>query len=246
VADRASALLEGVSLKKAQDAAAYGDMSAEAEGDMVRISSSGVAAHAAFAEGSRNAIHALALALSEQKLVSGPALEAMSFIAAAFADIYGTGLDINFEDDVSGKTSCIGGMAFMEGTVFTQDINVRYAIKTDTGDLRRKLEARCAAHGFKVTMFHDSEPVYIPRDKPVVAVLNDCVAEYYGPRFSPYVMGGGTYARRVPNALAFGPGTNEKTPFGGGHQPDEGVNIQTLLTAARVYILALFRLDRIL
>jgi succinyl-diaminopimelate desuccinylase len=247
VADRASALLGGVSLEKAQKAlAGYKEISAEAEGGLVRVNSIGVAAHAAFAEESVNAIRILALALSEQKLITGPALEAMSFIASAFADIYGTGLEIAFEDDISGKTSCIGGMALMEGTVFTQDINVRYAITTDVEDLRRKLEACCAGHGFKVTMFHDSKPSYVPLDNPVIGALNDCVAEFYGGRFSPYVMGGGTYARKIPNAVGFGPGTREKTPFGGGHQPDEGVNIQNLLTAFKIYILALLRLDNML
>jgi succinyl-diaminopimelate desuccinylase len=247
VADRASALLTGVCPEKAKAAlAAYKDIRAEAEGDLVRVHATGIAAHAAFAEESVNAIQTLALALSEQKLVTGPALEAMGFIASAFADIYGTGLDIAFEDDISGKTSCIGGMAFMEGTVFTQDINVRYAIKTDVEDLRRKLEACCAGHGFRVTMFHDSRPSYIPRDKPVIGVLDGCVAEFYGDRFSPYVMGGGTYARKIPNAVGFGPGTREKTPFGGAHQPDEGVSIDNLLTAFRVYVLALLRLDNML
>jgi succinyl-diaminopimelate desuccinylase len=134
----------------------------------------------------------------------------------------------------------------MDGTIFTQDINVRYAIKTDVDDLRRRLEARCAGHGFTVTLFHDSKPAYTPKEKPVITALNDCVAEFYGDLFSPYVMGGGTYARKIPNAVGFGPGTKEKTPFGGGHQPDEGVSIQNLLTAAKVYILALFRLDKIL
>jgi succinyl-diaminopimelate desuccinylase len=247
VADRASALLCGVGLERAKEAlAAYKNISAGAEGDLVRVNATGIAAHAAFAEESVNAIGILALALAEQRLVQGPALEAMNFIASAFADIYGTGLDIAFEDDISGKTSCIGGMAFMEGTVFTQDINVRYAIRTDVEDLRKRLEARCAEHGFKLSFFHDSKPAYTPPDSPVIGVLNDCVAEFYGDRFSPYIMGGGTYARKIPNAVGLGPGTREKTPFGGGHQPDEGVNIQNLLTAARVYILALLRLDGIL
>ncbi|MCL2058464.1 MAG: Sapep family Mn(2+)-dependent dipeptidase, partial [Oscillospiraceae bacterium] len=101
VADRAVAVISGFSLTDVQKAVAgYGDITArEAEdnnggtkglGRCVELTAVGVARHAAFPEGSVNAIQRLALALSEQGLVTGAALGAMQFIAGALADNWGT------------------------------------------------------------------------------------------------------------------------------------------------------------
>lgn len=246
VADRAEAVLSGVNLADAQKALeGYDNISAAADGGNVKVVAIGTAAHAAFPEGSVNAIWTLAKALSEQKLVTGPALEAMSFITAAFVDNYGTGLGMDFEDDISGKTTCVGGVVFMEGSLLTQDINVRYAIKTDVDAMKANLEKKLAENGFALGMFDDNKPTYMPADHPAIQSMDATVAEFYGDKFKPFVMGGGTYARKIPNAVGWGPGTSAPSPFGGGHQPDEGVNIEELLTAIRLYVLGLTRLDKL-
>jgi succinyl-diaminopimelate desuccinylase len=180
-------------------------------------------------------------------LVTEPARSALAFIADAFADNYGTGLGIAGEDDISGPTTAVGGLAFTDGTVFTQDINVRYAITTDVASLRKRLDARINEHGFAVTHWHDSAPTYTPKDHPAVAALDATVAEFYGGQFTPYVMGGGTYARKIPNAVGLGNGARPKIAgMGGGHQPNEGVCIDDLLIAIRIYVLALLRLDKVI
>ena len=215
----------------------------------VVITAVGVARHAAFPDGSVNAIQLLAQALSEQGLLTGPAQEAMQFIGMALADNWGAGLDIAFEDDVSGATSCIGGLAWMDGTVFHQDINVRYAIKTDITELKRKLTAKINENGFSLTLFDNSSPCYTPIDNPIIQMLDKTVAEFYGDSYKPYIMGGGTYARMIPNTVGYGPedvDSDGSSQFKGGHQPDEGMSIEVLLTAAKIYSLAIMRLDKML
>ena len=257
VADRAEAVIKGVSLEAARKAVSgydkvtarvCDDVSKLCGGDVkILISAVGVAKHAAFPDGSVNAIQLLARVLSEQSLATGPALSAMKFIASAFADNYGAGLDIASEDDVSGATSCIGGLAWMDGSVYHQDINVRYAIKTDVAQLRRNLSTKCAENGFTLTLFNDSKPCYTPADSPLVLAMDRAVGEFYGDRFKPYIMGGGTYARKLPNAVGFGPETDEHAgPFNGAHQPDEAVSIDVLLNAIKINLLALIRLDALL
>lgn len=70
-----------------------------------------------------------------------------------------------------------------------------------------------------------------------------------GERQEPYVMSGGTYARKVPNAVGFGPGLPKDLtvlglPEGHGecHQPDESQCIDTLFQAWKVYAYTVLKL----
>jgi succinyl-diaminopimelate desuccinylase len=76
--------------------------------------------------------------------------------------------------------------------------------------------------------------------------LNSVCNEVLGASYEPYTMGGGTYARRLPLAAAFGHLRREKIrPGGGGHQADECVSIAGLEDMMRVYLSALLRLDNL-
>ena len=65
------------------------------------------------------------------------------------------------------------------------------------------------------------------------------------------MMGGGTYARKLPNAVAFGLGMNlpglapcplTKPGRGGAHQADENISLQALLTGLKIYLLSLLEI----
>ena len=51
---------------------------------------------------------------------------------------------------------------------------------------------------------------------------------------APFSMGGGTYARSMKNAVAFGPSL-PGSKSQGCHGPDERLYIEELYTAARIY-----------
>ena len=77
--------------------------------------------------------------------------------------------------------------------------------------------------------------------------------EVTGENREPFVMGGGTYARKLPHALAFGLGgmnRPETTLFapghGGAHQPDEGLYLPNLKKALLIFALGLIEADRVL
>ena len=64
-------------------------------------------------------------------------------------------------------------------------------------------------------------------------------------------MGGGTYSRKLPVAVGFGPGVPDAVnPFesghGQGHQPDECVPLKMLLNGLKTYIIALLELDKMM
>ena len=97
----------------------------------------------------------------------------------------------------------------------------------------------------------DDPPSYIDPEKTVIKALNELCQEELDPSFEPYCMGGGTYARKLPNAVAFGPGIRvQKKPgpegHGGGHQPDECVKLEELENALSIYIKALQKIEELL
>ena len=57
---------------------------------------------------------------------------------------------------------------------------------------------------------------------------------------TPVTTTGGTYAKRMPNIVPFGPSFPGQK--GIGHQPDEWMKIEDIVTNAKIYALSLFRL----
>ena len=71
-------------------------------------------------------------------------------------------------------------------------------------------------------------------------------------------MGGGTYARKLPRAFAYGIGGMSESEedqklrkqlflpgHGGAHEPDEGLNLRLLTEALKIYVMALIALNDI-
>ena len=89
---------------------------------------------------------------------------------------------------------------------------------------------------------------YLPLDDKLVCELTDIYKTVSGDKSAePYVMGGGTYARHLRNALAFGPGFLTKIPglpegHGGMHQPDEAHSVADFVKAVKIYALAMLSL----
>lgn len=89
-------------------------------------------------------------------------------------------------------------------------------------------------------------------ETPVVKCLTDCYNRMTGKDSKPYVIGGSTYASKLPNAYPYGIilGGKEKIkaylPEGHGdyHQPDEAVDIDKLLEAMVIYVMSIIALDR--
>lgn len=96
----------------------------------------------------------------------------------------------------------------------------------------------------------ESKPLYIPSDSEAVTFLTETYNEITQQHLAPYTIGGGTYAREIPHAVAFGAARPDgllpdKSGHGGMHQPDESISINDLLDAAKIYAISLLRLDGI-
>ena len=213
-------------------------------GEEVTIRIYGKAAHAFVPDEGDNAIYRLLAVLSDYELVTGEAARRLHTLRECFCDDYGTGLHIDNEDALSGKTTCIGGMIRMEDGMIRQNINVRYAIEQNSEELLCQLQERCGELGILIENLEYSDPRYTSPELPVTKLLLDTCHEFLERKYEPYVMGGGTHARKFPNALPYGPGIMDyRNPFGSPHGIDEAICIEHLTQAMKVYIIALLRLD---
>jgi succinyl-diaminopimelate desuccinylase len=248
VPDDAEALITGFSAAVVK-AKLGKDFSVSTEkGGTVKISTTGISGHTAYPEGTVNALQKLAVTLIKAKLIDSKAKPALAFIAQSFRDYYGKGLDIAFRDDMSGKTTHVGSMARTTGGTLTVGVNIRYAISAPVNELVERITHRALRYGYTLLSMTNSAPRYTPADDPTIQKLNKIVNEELNMNKAPYVMAGGTHARKLPNSLGLGAGRRDLPPpfgphKGRGHQVDEAVDIKQLQDAIRVYVRSIKELD---
>ncbi len=219
----------------------------QATGDTLWIVAYGHSAHAGVnLEGGRNALVALARVLAG-KLPSGGADDLLAFVRAAGTDIYGTGLGITDRDPLWGRYAV--NIATIKPDAndpkrSTLTINIRRIPPRTGPELKTKMEQyvsdfnKRTGASLTATGFYDDEPLgFDPKSKIVRRLLTDYGAATGTKNPKPAISGGGTYAKRLPNSIAFGMWFPDK-PYPG-HDVDEKNPIADLQKGTRVLIHAL-------
>jgi len=213
----------------------------------LRIVTYGRSAHAGVnLEGGRNALVALAK-LMQGKLPTGGANDLLSFAQTAGQDLYGTGLGIRDNDPVWGRYAVNVATikpAEDDPKRLALTINIRRTPPRTGPQLKFYLEsfvngfnARSGAH-LAAGGYYDDEPLgFEPKSKIVKRLLKSYAAATGEKSPKPSISGGGTYAKRLPNAIAFGMWFPDK-PYPG-HDVDEKNPIADLQKGAHVLIEAL-------
>lgn len=223
---------------------------AESEEDGVKITAEGKTAHAAFPEGADSACVKLARELCESGLLDREARESIRFIWEAFETFDGKGMGIAFEEELSGPLTLVGGTVRTEAGKLVQTVNIRYPAGISQDWMLRSIEETAEKYGWAVDLIKNNTAYKIdPQDKKIQKMTEIC-SQVWGREFKPYAMGGGTYARKLKNAVAYGPGIlDQKKPgwpdHGKGHQPDECVCIENMMKAMEIYTRALVELDKL-
>jgi succinyl-diaminopimelate desuccinylase len=153
----------------------------------------------------------------------------------------GVGLGIHGRDDATGDlTSNVGVVSFSEGAVHLL-ANVRYPATWKGSELLALAEAKMKKLGpaWSVQVERDSPSLYFPIDHPMVRTIVDVYREQTGDMKEPQTMGGGTYARAVPNTISIGTGW---LGDGEAHQTDERLAVESLYKMSRIYAAILYRL----
>lgn len=249
VPDTATIVLRGCDAEQLL-AALHGQFPVERTEEGTRVCAMGLSAHAAMPESGENAIVKLCRALIGSGYLDAETEAFLAAYEAMFGDCHGDGLNAACADGPSGQLTAVGGRLRTENGVLKQTLDIRYPVTADPGWVVSRVTEAVDNAGFRLADLQDSRPLYYPADHPLIRMLNDTCNEVLGLELKPYVIGGGTYARKLPMAVAYGhllrsrprPGGAGK---GGGHQVDECVSIQGLEDLMRVYLRALLRMDRL-
>lgn len=217
------------------------------EGDTLRVVAYGRSSHAGVnLEGGRNALIALARVLAG-RLPSGGADDLLTFARDAGSDLFGTGLGITDRDPVWGRYAI--NVATIKRDAedpkkTTLTINLRRIPPRTGSELQAKMDAFVdafnKAHGASLAAggYYGDEPLgFDPKSKIVRRLLADYAAAAGVKNPRPEISGGGTYAKRLPNSIAFGMWFPDK-PYPG-HDVDEKNPIADLQKGTHVLIRAL-------
>ena len=90
-------------------------------------------------------------------------------------------------------------------------IDIRYPVTKKAEDFLPKLQTEAAKSGIRIIGIEDSRPYYMNPEQPFIQTLMEAWREVTGLEGRPFVMGGGTYARKIPNADGIWPWTGAKS-----------------------------------
>lgn len=119
-------------------------------------------------------------------------------------------------------------------------LNYRYPVTMERADCQPAVQAAFEAAGWALDGQVHKEKLYYPAETPLVSALLEVYRDATGDNAPPKCIGGGTYAKMLPNVVAFGP------LFAGDpvteHQPDECIDLERLVQNAQIIANAIVKL----
>jgi succinyl-diaminopimelate desuccinylase len=100
-------------------------------------------------------------------------------------------------------------------------------------DITARLSEVAEAEGLKLTISENKAPIFMDKNSELITKLVEVYRDITGRDDEPRVIGGGTYARAMPNIVAFGPMIpgRECTE----HQRNERILLEDYLLLREVY-----------
>ncbi len=210
------------------------------ENDQVTIKVVGKSAHGSTPQFGENAIDRLFEYLIEQKVKSPVVSLIENFL---IHDIHGTKLDIEYYDEEMDYLTINFGVIISEGNDYTINLNLRYPNGVVFDQVVSKLSDQFSKFNASVKVDEHKKLLYKDPNSPLVQTLMNVYKKNTNdPNAVPINIGGGTFARAMPNCVAFGPHFLDKPTFI--HQKNEFIDINDLLLATVIYTEALYELAK--
>lgn len=220
-----------------------GNLSLKRIDGVTTIYSKGISAHGSTPEAGENAISYLLDFINVLDIQLG---DSASFIRGFERTI---GLEFNgqragcgFQDEDSGKLTFNVGKIELDKAGVKLVVNVRYPITTPLKSVENGIRETFAQFGVEYNLLDHMAPIYFPKNHELIVKLMKVYQEHTGDMSEPITMGGGTYARAMKNAVAFGgvfPGDPELA-----HQKNEYITISNLIKTSQIYASALYELSK--
>lgn len=212
-----------------------------------KIEAVGKAAHAAMPESGVNAINLLLGYLIDNGVAD---CDIMRFLRNATSEYLGKTLGINAENEDFGYLTCVGGVINKKDEKIIQSFNIRHLPENSADEVKTLVENSVAVLGGKVNVVAESVGYFVSADDEKIQALTKACEDVLEKECKPYTMGGGTYARWLPNTVAFGSGIEEERGFlgserGNAHQRDEYISEKEFFLGMEIYSRAIGNLSEI-
>lgn len=206
----------------------------EEEGNCTKLVLKGKSAHASLPEEGINSVVLLATYLDS--VINN---EFVHFIATYLNDYYGKGLQINHEGLMGKLTMNLGVVKYVkEHGEITLDLRCPHEIDlakmcNDVKDLCNSMSLDCTSE--------THQPLYVDPNSELIQKLHQAYVEVSGDTESkPQAIGGGTYAKSMPNCVAFG--CEFKDEDNAIHGNNENIKIDSLLKSTEIFAKAIYDL----
>ena len=209
----------------------------EEEGNHTKLVLKGKSAHASTPEEGMNAVVYLCKYLAtvvDNKLVD--------FILEYLDDYNGKKLGIDHVGVMGPLTLNLGIISYCKEN-FKLTLDLRCPHDMDFDNMISRFQTVCANYGFNET-HNIGEALYVDPDSKLIQTLHKAYVNVTGDTVNqPQTMGGGTYAKSMPNCVAFG------AEFLGEdnliHGNNENIKIESLLKATEIYCQAIYNLIKV-
>ncbi|WP_461207511.1 dipeptidase PepV [Clostridium sp. DL1XJH146] len=219
------------------------NIDSETKGNELIIESKGISAHGSTPELGVNAIVQMLALLGEMDLPRSSASKMIEFLNTHIGfDINGEDFNIPLEDGISGKLTLNLGKIYFDRKGCTVSLNVRYPVTESFDNLMKGINKTINGTGIEINDMIHQEPLFFEEDHKLVKTLMKVYKEYTGKEEKAIAIGGGTYAKEMPNIVAYGPlfpGDEDVV-----HQADEYIEIEKLILISKMYASAMYELAK--
>jgi succinyl-diaminopimelate desuccinylase len=210
----------------------------------LKLLAQGVSAHGAHPDHGKNAISIMMEFLGELKINNEDISEFVEFYNEKIGfNLNGEKISLGLSDEVSGKLIFNVGQAIIDKETARIVVNIRYPISCTDDEIYDALAIEMEPYDLGVMKVDHKKPIHMEKDCEIVTSLMDIYRKHSGDHESqPMVIGGGTYARAMDNAVAFGacfPGDVEVA-----HQKNEYIEIESLFKATKIFAEAIYTLAK--
>lgn len=210
----------------------------------------GIPGHAAAPERCENPIGLAGLLLKQEAGLGDEESRCMEFLQVVCLDGYGKAMGISAYDPVFENLTCAGTILKMKDRRISLTLDIRYQPSVEAADILKQIQKSVEPYGFTVTNWESRDGYCGNIDSAEIKALLMAYDYVVNDGKKPYVMGGNTYAGKVPNAVCFGPGIPKDykelglpAGHGGGHGCDEVQSVSSLKKAMEVYVHAFYNLN---
>ncbi|KRQ87463.1 putative dipeptidase [Caloramator mitchellensis] len=214
----------------------------ELKEELLIVKAFGVSAHGSTPEHGKNAIMMMFALLGELNLGESDIKHFIDFFNKYVGfETKGESFGCYLKDE-TGELSFNVGVVEMNEDKVTMALNLRYPCTYKFEDMMNPFNKRIEGTGIKVDKMAHQEPLYFAKDHELVKKLMKVYRDITNDDSEPIAIGGGTYAKEMPNTLAFGPLFPGKPDVI--HQANEYIEVEDLISITKIYANAIYELAK--